>query len=277
LSPASQGLEVRFWGTRGSLPAPGQATVRAGGNTSCVQVQAGDTCVVFDAGSGLRELGRALGASGPVRVHLLVSHYHWDHIMGLPFFEPLYRPDTELHFVGEPREGRGIEQLLKGQMVHPYFPVSMPEGVQAQCRHTDLRAGEGLSLPGGVSVQTTRLFHPGDSMAYRLEFEGRAVVYATDVEHHPDHDAALVELARGADLLIYDATYTEGEYQDHVGWGHSTWEAGVRAAQAAGVQRLAIFHHLPERDDDALDAIEAQAQALFAGAFVARDGQRLSF
>lgn len=267
---------VRFWGVRGSVPAPGPQTAAVGGNTSCVELRLGDETVVLDAGTGLRGLGERLVAGGrPVAASILFSHVHWDHIQGFPFFPALFRAGTELALYGRPDEG-SLESALRRQMTGPSFPVQL-EAVPAHLRYGSFELDRPFAV-GSAIVRAARLNHPNGVVAYRIEHDGRAVVYATDTEHHGERiDRALVALAEGADLLIYDAQYTPEEYAgviggSRVGWGHSTWVEGVRVARAAGVGQLVLFHHDPAHDDAAVGAIERAAQTVLPGTVAAREG-----
>jgi phosphoribosyl 1,2-cyclic phosphodiesterase len=265
-----QDLSIHFHGVRGSIAAPGVATARVGGNTSCVEVQAGDNRIVFDAGTGLRNLGDRLVAGGPSATTILLSHLHWDHIQGLPFFTPIYVPGNWIEVVSGPNGTMPLEAALRRQMAAPFFPVDF-EDVSRQVRVREPRAGEAFSI-GDVRVTMARLNHPDPVYGYRLETRGTSIVYATDTEHFACVDPALVRLAADADVLIYDAQYTPEEYPGKVGWGHSTWEAAVALARAANVRQLVLYHHDPRRTDDAVAAIEARAQAVFPGALAAREG-----
>ncbi|MCC6215689.1 MAG: MBL fold metallo-hydrolase [Polyangiaceae bacterium] len=268
-------IEVQFWGVRGSIASPGPATAGVGGNTSTVEVRCGDRSLVLDAGTGLRALGDRLMAEGRRDVALLLSHTHWDHIQGLPFFVPLYVPGSRLEIWG-PRFGeRALADVLARQMESPVFPVRLDETGAGRELH-ELRGGETFAL-GDVTVRTAKLHHPGGVLAYRIEHGGRAIVYATDTEHWACLDPSLVALARDADLLVYDAQYTEDEYRgaagpSRVGWGHSTWEQGVKVADAARVGQLALFHHDPRRDDAAVAELERLAAARRPGTVAAREG-----
>jgi phosphoribosyl 1,2-cyclic phosphodiesterase len=271
-------LQVRFWGVRGSIPVPGPATVGVGGNTACVEVCGGGSRLVLDAGSGLRGLGDALLASGEHRdVTLVLSHVHWDHIMGLPFFAPLYVPGVRLTVAAGPagRGGESLRDVLRRQMSAPMFPVDLTDvGAEVVCR--DLREGESFSV-GALRVEAARLNHPDPVYAFRVSHGGRSVVYATDTEHYACVDPRLERLARGADLLIYDAQYTPEEYAGEAGpcragWGHSTYRAGAELARAAGAQALALFHHDPGRDDAQVAALVERARSLFPRTFAAREG-----
>lgn len=269
-------LTVRFWGVRGSVPAPGAHTAGVGGNTSCVEVRCGDETIVFDAGTGLRGLGERLLARGrPVAASILFSHVHWDHIQGFPFFPPLFRPGTRLALHGKPECG-SLESALAHQMTTPNFPVQLG-AVPAELTYREFELGRPFPV-GSAVVRAARLNHPDGVVAYRVEYDGRAVVFATDTEHYPDRiDRELVSLAEGADLLIYDAQYTPEEYAgviggSRVGWGHSTWVEGVRVAREAGVGTLVLFHHDPGHDDAAVAAIECSARAVLPGTVAAREG-----
>jgi phosphoribosyl 1,2-cyclic phosphodiesterase len=263
-------FEVEFWGTRGSIPSPGPETARFGGNTSCVEVRVGGRVLVFDAGTGIRPLGVSLAGRGVKHIHLLMSHYHWDHIMGLPFFGCLFDPTVRVDLYGEPRGALDVQQVLAGQMVPPYFPI--PWGAfAARIEPHTVRPGNSYVI-GDVTVRTCRLNHPQESLSYRVDWQGRSVVYATDLEHGSDLDDSFIDFIRGADLLIMDCSFQDSEYAAHVGWGHSTWEAGLRFADAGGVDRLAIFHHLPSRTDDEVARIEARAQATRPGTVAAAEG-----
>ena len=268
---------VTFWGVRGSLAAPGEATRRIGGNTSCVEVRRGDASLIFDAGTGLRACGEALLREAPRDLHLFLSHLHWDHIQGFPFFGPAYVPGRPLMVHG-PCEPEVLRETLETQMRAPNFPV----------RFADLRSAVSLwgTSPGLIKhvgdfcVRAEALNHPGGVFAYRVESDDAVVVYSTDHEHGTDADERLIALAKDADLLIYDAMYTPEEYRgeagpSRVGWGHSTFEDAARVATAAGVKQLVLFHHDPSRSDDQVDALVDRARALFPCTLAAREGLRL--
>jgi CheY-like chemotaxis protein len=285
-------MRIRFWGTRGSLPKPGKTTLRYGGNTSCVELRTGaGTLIVLDCGTGAHELGQALLDSGPspLRGHLLISHTHWDHIQGFPFFAPLFARDTEWDIYAPGGLGRRLEATLAGQMEYTYFPVTL-EQLDATVRYHDLV--EGAFDIGDVRVVARFLNHPALTLGYRLEVGGTSLVYAVDHEPHSVHhadagnqapvhqeDRRHIEFCAGADLVIHDATYTLAEYPKRVGWGHSPVEYAVDVAAAAGVRRLALFHHAMTRDDDAVDrlVVEGRARAAARGSsveiFAAAEGQ----
>jgi phosphoribosyl 1,2-cyclic phosphodiesterase/DNA-binding response OmpR family regulator len=266
-------VQVTFWGTRGSISKPGPTTLRYGGNTSCVELRSNSgTLVVLDCGTGALGLGeRLLGAAAgsPVDGHLLISHTHWDHIQGIPFFAPLFQPGNTWNIYGPRGLGHSIRETLAGQMEYSYFPVTT-EQMGASVEYHDLV--EGQFEIGDITVTTQYLNHPALSLGYRLEADGVVVVYASD--HEPHHrplaeggdlstssaDAHHAAFLQDADLLIHDAQYLASEYPSRVGWGHSTVEYVVDAATQAGVAKVALYHHDPGRHDDAIDAIVAGAR-----------------
>ena len=269
---------IRFWGVRGSIASPGPETQLVGGNTSCVEVSCGDTTLILDAGTGLRGLGDELMRTGRRDAHLLLSHLHWDHIQGLPFFVPLYSPRTNLTVYGPRADEHSLEQVLARQMTAPVFPVEL-SATPAKLEAVEVGDGSRFRV-GDALVHAARLHHPGGVLAYRIDYAGHGVVYATDTEHASRIDPVLVELARGADVLIYDAQYTPDEYYGRsgpakIGWGHSTYEEGVKVARAAGVGRLVLFHHDPRRSDEEVAKIVGLAREGFADTVAAREGMSL--
>jgi phosphoribosyl 1,2-cyclic phosphodiesterase len=272
-------MEVRFWGVRGSIASPGPLTQGVGGNTSCVEVRTRDGVFVFDAGTGLRDLGNDLLARGVTNATVLLSHFHWDHIQGLPFFVPAYVPGFELKVLGGTHDGSGIRAALESQMKTPGFPISFAD-LPSRIELGQVRSKEWVELAPNVRVKALKLNHPGGSFGYRLECDGQAIVYATDTEHYACVDPELVKLAQGADVLIYDAQYTPEEYAgsrgpSRVGWGHSTYVAAAEIARAADVGRLALFHHDPSRTDAQVREVETKTQALFLSTQAAREGESI--
>lgn len=271
-------MEIRFWGVRGSIASPGGDTAEVGGNTSCVEVLFEGQRVIFDAGTGIRRLGDRMMAEGARDATLLLSHLHWDHIQGLPFFVPAYVPGARLTIAGGVIGGPSLGEALATQMRAPNFPVRFDElGAAIGLRET--RPGDAFSI-GEARVRVARLNHPGGALAYRLELGGASVVYATDNEHYACVDPALRAFAEGATVLIYDAQYTPEEYagvsgRPRVGWGHSTYVAAAELAKAAGAQELVLFHHDPTRSDEAVADIERRTRALFPFTVAAREGLRL--
>ncbi len=264
-------FNIRFWGVRGSVPSPGPETAEVGGNTSCVEVTAGEQRIILDGGTGLRRLGNTL-LGKHVDATVLLSHVHWDHIQGIPFFTPLYIPGTRLRFVSG-QNTTPLRESLHAQMRKPHFPVDMND-VAAHLTFEEVRDRASTQL-GDVRVTLAKANHPDAVYAFRLEHEGRAIVYATDTEHYSCVDQRLVALARDADVLIYDAQYLPDEYPGRIGWGHSTWQAGAELARAAGVGKLVLFHHDPMRTDAGVAAIEALTRDAFADTVAAREGLEL--
>jgi phosphoribosyl 1,2-cyclic phosphodiesterase len=280
-------IDIRFWGVRGSIATGGQDTAGVGGNTSCVEVRGpGDELVILDAGTGLRGLGTELERRGEkVRAHLLLSHLHWDHIQGFPFFTPAFREGNELAVYAPERcagPSGDVRRAMAMQMAAPHFPVGL-EAMRASMSFRAIGAGMEWNV-GALTVRAAAARHPNGCLAYRVEHDEGALVYATDTEHDPHRggvDPSLVELARGAEVLIYDSQYTEDEYAGRHGpcrhgWGHSTPDQGVRLADAAGVSQLVLFHHDPTHDDLEIASIERAAAALRPGTVAAREGMTLA-
>jgi len=271
-------MKVRFWGVRGGIPVPGPDTVRVGGNTPCVEVRTSDgDLIILDAGSGIRPLGLALQREFPKRLicSLLISHTHWDHIQGFPFFAPARRRHNRIVIFGEKRVDERLEQILAGQMRAVYLPFAL-EDLHADLLIKEMRDGETLVIGDHTLVDVRSLDHPGGVFGFRITNRGNVVAYATDVGHGPNGlDQRVIDLAHSADLLIHDSQFSVEQKAHHWEWGHSSWEDGVRVAIAAGVKRLALFHHDVLATDDELEELEHRAQTVFPGAFVAREGLEL--
>lgn len=301
-------MKVRFWGVRGSIPVPGPTTNRYGGNTSCVEVEApGAPPIIIDAGTGIRKLGKTLLAregKGKAQAHLLISHTHWDHIQGLPFFSPLYGADNQLTVYARQRDDTHLRAIFASQTEDPYFPVPLAS-VKADIVFRELREGEEFFIDG-ARVRCTRLNHPWIAMAYRIDAGGASVVYSSDTAPFSDilleHEfiatpptlgapidprdaevlatmrAALVDLCRGADLLIYDTQFTPEEYRAKPHWGHSTPDDAIAIAVDAEVKTLALYHHAPARTDEQQDAILEACRARVGsrlGIIAAREGMEI--
>src|SRR5688572_1180761 len=265
-------LTVRFLGVRGSIATPGK-DFSAGGNTSCVEVVAGDTRIILDAGTGLRTLGTERMTAGPRHSTILLSHLHWDHTCGLPFFTPIYVPGHRVEIASGPNGVLPHDAAIRALFRAPFFPVGFDElGGAVSTR--ELRANDRFTI-GDITVTMAKLNHPDPVYGFRLEHGGHSIVYATDTEHFACVDPTLKQLAAGADILIYDSQYTPAEYPAKVGWGHSTWLAGAELARAAGVPQLVLFHHDPNRTDAQLAAIEAEARTNLPGTVAAREGMVL--
>ncbi len=263
--------QVTFWGARGSIPTPGPATARYGGNTPCVTVrgegQAGNRVVVLDAGTGIRPLGQLLAKNGAHQIDLLVSHTHWDHIQGLPFFAPFFKPQNQVRIWGAKQGDVDLEVILRQQMNPVVFPVPLDKlAAELKVRHVEA----GSFDIDGFSVQAMRLRHPGTTMGFRLTPRdgGASMAYITDNElgSGGDYDVGpnwrrdFVRFLTGVDVLIHDAMFAPDELERHRGWGHSSNLEAVTLAEEAGAKRLVLFHYRPEHDDAAVDRLLAQAQ-----------------
>jgi phosphoribosyl 1,2-cyclic phosphodiesterase len=266
---------LHFWGVRGTVPCPADNMLRYGGNTACVEMRCGAQRLIFDAGTGLRQLGREMVSNGhPIRSHLFFTHTHMDHVLGLPFFRPAYDKHNALEFWSGHlvSQGRRLEEVLDQLMQEPFFPVPL-DIMHACIAFHDFMPGDAIEIGHGITIRTAALNHPGGAVAYRVEFAGRVACYVTDTEHVPGQpDKAVLALIRDADVVIYDATYTDEEFGRFEGWGHSTWQEGIRLCEAAGARRLVAFHHDPAHDDNALDVIAAEIAQRHPGSLVAREG-----
>ncbi|MBW1824899.1 MAG: MBL fold metallo-hydrolase [Deltaproteobacteria bacterium] len=275
-------MKVKFYGTRGSTPICAPEYQEFGGNTTCVLVEGFGNIGILDAGTGIRDLGKVLvsdqhlGIDRPV--FIAFSHFHWDHIQGLPFFLPAY--DKRRHFVisaiGRERYGKDLKSIFETQMQHDYFPVPL-DGMGATIDFH--QSNEENFTFDYVTVTAVKHNHPGDAYSYRIvgRKDEKALVFCTDIEHGDELDPRIVELARNADLLIHDAQYTPEELTTHIGWGHSSWEQAVSVAEQADVKRLVLTHHDPDHDDTFLRNIEKQVQRRFSNAVLAREKMEIEF
>ena len=291
-------FQVRFWGVRGSYPTPGPKTIRYGGNTTCVEVTAGLHTLILDAGSGIIPLGKDLlhrSKGDPLNLSLFITHGHGDHLLGFPFFAPLYERRTTIDFFGPSLGGRTIEQLVTPFMSPPYFPVDMRSLPSHRIFHT-ISEQEQITWSNG-DVQPNVLPEGGDSkeadvqvlarltnshpldgaVIYSIAYAGRRLVFATDVEWREICDPSFLDFVEGADLLIHDAQYTHDDYyESKKGFGHSSFEMATEVAKAAHVRKLILFHHEPTYDDNKLDTIQAEAQSRFANTSVACEGMEIN-
>ena len=274
------GYKLRFWGVRGTVPTPAPDKLGCGGNTVCLSTALGDEqYLILDCGSGLRLLGNELAAMPhgiARRFHIFLSHYHFDHIEGLPFFPPLYDSHSAITFHGFKSSGKSVREVLEGLIAPPYFPVRLA-GVPSKVEYVDT---DGLPLTvGDVQVSCLPLRHPDGSLSYRLRHGTKTIVFATDHEHGDEAtDRALVRFAEGADYLIYDATYLQAEYESlRRGWGHSTWYEAVKTARLAKVGTLVLFHHHPDHSDRDLEEILRVAREELPATEIAREGMELPF
>ncbi len=268
---------VRFWGVRGSVTCPGSATSRYGGNTACIEIRCGEKLFVFDAGTGLRDLGQMIARDGVKDVDLFLSHTHIDHIAGFPFFCYAYKLGNTLRvWSGHLEEGLTTEGVLRQFMSPPLFPVPI-DIFEADVSYHDFNAGDTMKPSDGVTIRTAPLNHPQNATGYRVDYNGKSICYITDTEQREDGpDRNILGLIDGADIVIYDSMFSDAEYPDYKGWGHSTWEEGLRLADAANVSTSVIFHHMPERTDDQMDNIALAADKTRPGTVVAREGMTLT-
>ncbi len=303
-------MKLRFWGVRGSIPSPGPNTQKYGGNTACIELRVGkkNRIVIIDAGSGIRNLGDALMADdlpeGPIVADIFLSHTHWDHIMGYPFFTPIYIPGSKLRVHGPVSfEDDPLEEVVGGQMKYRYFPVNLGE-LASEIEYIRLKEDPNIDLGDGLHLSTKLLNHPITALGYRFEYDGKVVCTCYDMEpfrnlfitdpDDPGYDEAMAvegeevadeqnlaveQFYSGADLLVHDAQYTDAEYGERIGWGHSTMEQAIAAAARAGVKKLALFHHDPDRSDAELDELaKVYCQASKFGdmeVFFAREGMEI--
>ncbi|NLX20023.1 MAG: MBL fold metallo-hydrolase [Desulfobulbus sp.] len=304
-------IKVKFWGVRGSIPCPGPKTMKYGGNTACIELRFPEVNrqIIIDAGSGIRELADSMLINdlpnGPIHTEIYLSHTHWDHIMGFPFFIPMYIPSTRIKVYGPVTyEDDPLEAVVGGQMKYRYFPVNMGE-LASSIEYHRLKEEPLIDLGDGITLSTTIINHPILTLGYRFSFRDSVFCTAYDTEpyrnlfitdpDHPDYDELMAyegeEVAReqnqvlerffqGADLLVHDAQYTRTEYeQGKIGWGHTPMEDAVAAAKRAGVKQLALFHHDPARTDDQLDAMALiHCDPAFTSpmqVFFAREGQEI--
>jgi phosphoribosyl 1,2-cyclic phosphodiesterase len=268
-------MRVRFWGVRGSIACPGPETIRYGGNTACIEVRCGDRVIIFDAGTGLRALGNALVRDKKrPDIDIFLTHCHLDHVIGMPFFAPFFADGRRIRiWAGNLLPAESVERVMRKMMSSPLFPVQV-EIFKAAIEFHDFHSGDILRPYDDIVLQTAALDHPDGASGYRLEFGGRIFSLISDTEGFPGkRDRELVSLAKGADLIVYDATFTEDEISSRVGWGHSTWARGVRLADEAGAKQLCLFHHDPSHDDEFMDALAAEANDARPGTITAREGQ----
>ena len=279
-------MQVRVWGCRGSVAAPGPDTLKYGGNTSCIEVRlSSGEVLVLDAGTGLRPLGVVMQSTRPPELHILLSHLHLDHLQGLGFFRPLFNPDLEIHIWGPPSPVQPLSERIAMYLSPPLFPVHLDD-VPARLHFHDAPE-EAVSI-GSATMRSGKVVHQGPTVGYRIEEHGRSLVYV------PDHEPSLgielrsvapewisgYDIARGADVLLHDAQYRDHEYGDHIGWGHSGLADAVEFADKAGVQNLVLFHHDPYHTDDELEALLMEARGLWPrdqdGICLAREGMTIT-
>lgn len=270
-------MELKFWGVRGSIPTPSPDNLGFGGNTTCLEVRLNSgAVVVIDGGTGARLLGLDLlkkAAGQSLDIDILMTHFHWDHIQGIPFFAPLYSPANHVRFhTTKPTEE--VRNILEGQMTHPYFPVAFE--LLAAKRDFQSLAGQKSEKLGELTVHPFPMNHPQGATGYRLEADGSVIVHCCDHEHGvASIDRGIREFATGADILVYDAQFTPTEYETKKGWGHSTWLEGIAVAKDAGVKHLVLSHHDPMHTDEFLRGVLTEARQHFENISIATEGETL--
>ncbi|MBX7145821.1 MAG: MBL fold metallo-hydrolase [Alphaproteobacteria bacterium] len=267
---------VRFWGVRGSLACGGKNYSKYGGNTSCIEVMCGPFLFIFDAGTGIRSLGYNLinnKSSSNIDLDLFLTHWHLDHVVGLPFFKPLYYQNNHINiWTADLWKNKSTKDLVKDLMQEPFFPVT-PDIFKAHVHYHTIPMHNIIEPRPGVTIQTLRLNHPNEAVGYRLTYQGRSICYCTDHEHgNQKMDDALIDFIKNADIFIYDSTYTDEEYNRCCGWGHSTWQVGIDFAKKAGVKTFVAFHHDPGHDDYFLDQVDIDLKKTFSQAHIAYEG-----
>jgi len=275
-------FQITFWGVRGSMPVPGAETIKYGGNTPCVQVQIGDRLLILDAGTGIFKLGQHLMAQGkPIRGDIFISHTHWDHIQGFPFFTPAFVKCNSFSIYGLRSVNLNFEDLMKGQMEYDHFPISLDE-MGSNIDFHEITFGTETQLGDGIVLRTVLNNHPGGCLSYRLDYDGRSCCYMTDTEHNARIKPDFLKFAAGADVVIYDAHFTNKEYAGFngfpsvKGWGHSTWQEGIKLVKACDAKKLVLFHHATYRTDEEMDAIEKEAKKQYTDLIAAREGMVIS-
>ncbi|MBO4643031.1 MAG: MBL fold metallo-hydrolase [Alphaproteobacteria bacterium] len=270
-------VSVTFWGVRGSIPCCSAEYTEYGGNTSCIQVTLDDKTVIFDAGSGLRMLGNRLVEQKTTDITLLISHTHWDHVCGFPFFTPIFEKESNIGIYAPfQQSGQSAQEIFSLLMSAPFFPLPL-QAIPSVLHFHNFKASDKFSLfDGQIDVQTIPLTHPNGAAGYRLTYKNKSISYISDYEHAPTLSDKLINFIKGSDLMIYDAMYTPEEYKRFPGWGHSTWEQAGLLTQAADIKKTALFHHAPSHTDACMRQIEQQAQAMDARLFAAKENLTLT-
>ena len=270
----NENFEITFWGTRGTLPVSGAPFARAGGNTNCIEVTCGEHTIIIDAGTGIRELGSKLVSTCPnQKIHLFLTHAHYDHVEGIPFFAPFFIENIDIDISCGKLEGaKDTSQLISNLMQRPFFPVG-PEVFTANIEYKTLEENAEINISKDIKVSTTPLNHPGGSTGYRIDFAGKSFACITDTEHvtgKPDEN--ILKLIENIDVFSYDCSLLDKEMGDFQGYGHSTFEEGIRLANMAGAKSMLASHHMPFRNDDELDNIEKAMHEKNLDFKVAREG-----
>lgn len=250
-------MEITFWGVVGSCAGANPEISDYGMATSCVEVKAGENLIVLDCGTGAVPLGNHLRKKAPLMIHLFVTHTHWDHIQGFPYFAPSYDKQNKIYIYGEKREAFPLEKVLKKMMSPPYFPVTW-DTLQAEIDFFELESEQRIDISKDCWVQTLSTFHPGGNLAYAVHSKQKKMVYLTDMDHAGMDENDILSFVKSADVLIYDGNFSQDEYisERYAGWGHSTWEKAVEISKKAGVKKLVVFHHGIHRTKTEMEFIE---------------------
>ena len=269
-------MRIRFWGVRGTIPVPGQKTVKYGGNTPCLDILTSDQqVIIIDAGTGIRNLGRVLQEEHPRRVigNIFLSHTHWDHIQGLPFFEPLSNRSNRFVLYGSKRVGKHLEEILAGQFFEPYLPFAYGS-LRANLNVEEVNSGDTIVIGENTAVTVADLDHPGGCLGFRIEDNGAVLTYCSDTGHEgANFSEAVLGLAQGSDLLIHDAHFASRKLSNtFADWGHSSWYEATRLAREANVGTLGLFHYSPDLVDEELDRIRDEARSHFSRTIMTREG-----
>jgi len=269
-------FHIKFWGVRGTIGCGGPDVMRYGGNTTCFEIRCGDRLIIIDGGTGIRYLADEMHRRGDTDADILITHTHHDHVAGFLAFDPFFSPKyTFRMWAGHFQIPFKTADILPVLMESPFFPID-PSFLNADIQCKDFSQGDTLDLGDDIIVKTGPLNHPDGSTGYRIEFDNRAIAVITDTEHYPDRlDENILKLVDGADIMVYDSTYTDKEYPLHEGWGHSTWSAGVALAREAGVKTFVAHHHEPAHNDEFMDQVAKELKRAFPRGIVAREGMTL--
>tara|TARA_B100000963_G_C22610933_1_gene664830 strand:+ start:288 stop:1103 length:816 start_codon:yes stop_codon:yes gene_type:complete len=266
-------MKLKFWGVRGSIPTPGQEYTKYGGNTSCVEVEINNNLIILDMGSGLRKLGDSIVERNIYTFDILVSHFHYDHTCGLPFFKPAY--DKKYDFTvnsGILKTRKNTLGVLRDQISKPSFPITIDQ-FNAQISYKDFEVGKDFEIRKNIKVSTISLNHPDGATGYKIEHDGKSLCYITDHEHiEGQKNELLVNFIKETDVFIYDTMFDDKNFSSYVGWGHSTWQEGARLAMDSGAKKLIMFHHSPDNNDKILDKMQFESQGLSSNFLVAKEG-----
>ena len=265
-------MKIKFWGVRGSIPTPGKSYAKFGGNTSCVELNVNDNVIIFDMGSGLVNLGNYLFKKNIKKFDILLSHFHYDHTCGLPFFRPAFNKSFQFTIRSgiEKTRSKTLE-VLKKQISSPSFPITVNE-FSAKIKFCDFAIGKNFHIDK-IRVKTISLNHPDGAVGYRVEYDKKAICYITDHEHNlKNKNKNLLNFLENADALIYDSTYDDKHFKNYIGWGHSTWQEATRLAKECNIRKLFIYHHNPENDDKKMNLIESACKKMNNQFIVAKEG-----